>query len=247
MKRRAIDRNKGYMIIINTCLFAIGSILVFMHWFHGFSQRDQDILAAIQHLTLNDTALLSTVAIMIGGLFYSIIILRPEAAKRQREKELLRLTMEATAHNDYIDTATGFYNNLYFEKTLGSYLKEFNETEEKLGLFVIDVVSIGEIKPDTLKEIGNTLINTARSYDVIARISLTKFAVITPHIKTGDLSAISKRLHQKLLEEVENASSFRFPIGGASNEADQVSSETLQAAANSNLQVNRRLLLDNGN
>jgi len=42
--------------------------------------------------------------------------------------------MEATEHNDYLDTATGFYNNLYFEKTLDSYLKEFSETEEKLGL-----------------------------------------------------------------------------------------------------------------
>jgi len=64
MKRRALDRNKGYMIAINTCLFAIGSVLVFIHWFQGVSKRDQELLTAIQHLTLNDTALLSTVAIM---------------------------------------------------------------------------------------------------------------------------------------------------------------------------------------
>lgn len=244
MKRRALDKNKGYMIIINTCLFAIGSVLVSIHWFQGVAKRDEQLLTAIKYLTLNDTMLLSTVAIMIGGLFYSIIILRPESAKRQREKELLKLTMEATQHNDYLDTATGFYNNLYFEKNLNTYLNEFEKTEEKLGLFIVEVVSIGEISPETLKQVGNTLINTARSYDVIAKISDTKFAVITPHIKTGDLVSISKRLHQNLVAEIENASNYRFPIGGASNEASLVSSKAIQKAATANMQINRRLLLD---
>jgi len=245
MKRRALDKNKGYMIVINTCLFAIGSVLVFIHWFQGLASKQQDFITAIKELTLNDTILLSTVAIMIGGLFYSIIILRPETAKRQREKELLKLTMEATEHNDYVDIATGFYNNLYFEKTLNTYLKEFSETEEKLGLFFVEAVSIGEIETDTLKQIGTTLINTARDYDIIARIGLTKFAVITPHIKKDDLTPISKRFHSKLIENVENSSGYRFPIGSASNEADQNSRETLQNATNANLQVNRRLLLEN--
>lgn len=244
MKRRALDKNKGYMIIINTCLFAIGLVLVFIHWFRGIAIKQQGFISTIKELTVNDTALLSTVAIMIGGLFYSIIILRPEAAKRQREKELLQLTMEATRHNDYLDRATGFYNRVYFEKTLDTYLKEFNETEDKLGLFFVEVVSIGEIEIDTLREIGDTLINTARGYDVIARINSNRFAIITPHIKTDDMIVISKRLHQKLLAEVKNSSNFRFPIGYAANEADQQTIETLQSSANANLQVNRRLVLE---
>lgn len=242
MKRRALDKNKGYMIIINTCLFAVGSVLVFLHWFQGVAE--QDFITSLKQLALNDTALLSTVAILIGGLFYSIVILRPEAAKRQREKELLRLTMEATEHTDYLDAETGFYNNLYFEKTLNTYLTEFAETEEKLGLFIVEVVSIGEVETDILKDIGKTLINTARDYDVLARISQTRFAIITPHIKTNDMTSISKRLHKKLVEEI-NISGFRFPIGYASNEASQRSSETLQAAASTSLKINRRLILDN--
>lgn len=241
MKRRTLDKNKGYMIIINTCLFAIGSVMVFIHWFQSIAE--QDFITSLKELALNDTALVSTVTIMIAGLFYSIVILRPEAAKRQREKELLQLTMEATQHKDYLDAATGFYNKLYFEKTLDTYLTEFTETEEKLGLFIIEVVSIGETKNDILKDIGNTLINTARSYDVIAKISQTKFAIITPHIKANDMAAISKRLHQKLMEEI-NTSGFRFPIGYASNQDSQHSSETILNAANSNLQINRRLILD---
>lgn len=241
MKRRALDKNKGYMIIINTCLFAVGSVLVFMHWFQGVAE--QDFITSFKQLALNDTALLSTVAILIGGLFYSIVILRPEAAKRQREKELLRLTMEATEHTDYVDAETGFYNDLYFEKTLSTYLTEFAETEEKLGLFIVEVVSIGEVESDILKDIGNTLINTARDYDVIAKISPTKFAIITPHIKPNDMPSISKRLHKKLLEEI-NSSGFRFPIGYSSNQANHQSKETLLDAANANLKINRRLILD---
>lgn len=244
MKRREIDKNKGYMIIINTCLFAIGSLLVFIHWFQGLAEKS--FINAFKELTLNDSTLLSTVAIMIGGLFYSIVILRPEAAKRQREKELLRLTMEATQHNDYLDVDTGFYNTLYFEKTLKTYLNEFTETEEKLGLFFVEAVSIGSIENNIIKDIGNTIINTARDYDVIAKISPTKFAIITPHIKTHDLTSISKRIHKKLVEEI-NLPGFRFPIGYASNEGNLNSSETLQSAVNSNLQVNRRLILDSGN
>lgn len=241
MKRRALDKNKGYMIIINTCLFAIGSVLVFMHWFQGVAE--QDFITSFKQLALNDTALLSTVAILIGGLFYSIVILRPEAAKRQREKELLRLTMEATEHKDYVDTQTGFYNKLYFDKTLETYLTEFSETEERLGLFVVEVVSIGEVETDIIKDIGTTLINTARDYDVIAKISPMKFAIITPHIKSSDMQSISKRLHKNLIGKIKS-SGFRFPIGYASNEAEHHSNEALLAAANTNLQVNRRLILD---
>jgi len=229
------------MIIVNTCLFAIGSMLVFIHWLQGAAE--QGVITSFKELVVNDTTLLSTVTIMIAGLFYSIVILRPEAAKRQREKELLRLTMEATEHDDYIDAPTGFYNNFYFEKTLKTYLTEFEETEEKLGLFIVEVVSIGEVETDILKDIGSTLINTARGYDVIAKISQTKFAIITPHIKSNDMVSISKRLHGKLVQEV-NLSGFRFPIGYASNETGQHTIQALLKAANSNLQVNRRLLLD---
>ena len=152
--------------------------------------------------------------------------------------------MEATQHNDYLDMSTGFYNNLYFKKTLDSYLTEFNETDEKLGLFYIDIVGIGETPIDTLKEIGNTLINTARDYDVVARVGISKFAVITPHIKTEDLSVISNRFHLKLVETVNNSSNYRFPIGGISNEHPQNSSEELHTAANGNLKINRRLILE---
>ncbi len=244
MKRRAIDKDKGYMVVINTCLFAIGSILVFVHWYRGFNEREQDFFTVVTKLTLNDTILLSTVAIMVGGLFYSIVILRPEAAKRQREKELLKLTMEATQHDDYVDASTGFYNNLYFEKTLKSYLAEFSQTEEKLGLFVIEVVGISDTPTETLKEIGNVLINTARDYDIIARISLTKFAVITPHIKSDDLASISNRFYQKLIEGVNNSSNYRFPIGSTSNANKNDTSDELQSDVNNNLKINRRLILE---
>ena len=68
MKRRALDKQKNYMVIINTCLFAVGAVLVFYNWYVGFAQKNTDAFTAIAQLTLSDTLLLSTVAIMIWWL-----------------------------------------------------------------------------------------------------------------------------------------------------------------------------------
>ena len=241
MKRRARDKQKNYMIIVNTWLFGLGSVLVFYHWYSGLAQKNQDILTSITQLTVNDKILLSTVALLIGGLFYSIVILRPDMAKRQREKELLTLTIEATHHNDYTDSATGFYNHLYFEKTLNSYLSEFNVHEKKLGIFFIDIVANTAVPDDLLKEIGNILLNTARDYDIVARTGVSRFGVITPHIKTEDLGSIRNRIMSKLKECENLVEEYTYSIGKASNDQTTNTLETIQAAASNSSALNQKL------
>lgn len=245
MKRRAIDRQKNYMVVINTCLFAVGAVLVFYNWYIGFAQKKSDALSAISQLTLNDTLLLSTVAILIGGLFYSIVILRPDFAKRQREKELLELTIEATHHDDYTDTITGRYNSLFFQKTLSSYLAEFNLANQSLGLLFIEVIYQGEVPQNILKEVGDTLINTARDYDIVARVDLNRFGVITPHIQPEDLRSIASRFRSKIADAENIPDDFDFAIGTACNDADYLTVETIQDAASKNLTVSKRLAFKN--
>lgn len=245
MKRRAIDKQKNYMIVINTCLFAMGAVLVFYHWFVGFAQRKNDALSTISQITLNDTLLLSTVAILIGGLFYSIVILRPDIAKRQREKELLELTIEATHHDDYTDAITGRYNSLYFQKTLSSYLTEFNLADKSLGLLFIDVINQDEVSNNILKTIGDALINTARDYDIVARIDLKRFAVITPHIEPEDLSIIASRFRLKFEEAKDILSEYELAVGTAFNDDDHQTVETIQDAASKNVTLSKRLVLKN--
>lgn len=241
MKRRAQDKQKNYMVIINTWLFGLGSVLVFYHWYIGIAQKNKDILTSITELTVNDKILLSTVALMIGGLFYSIVILRPDLAKRQREKELLALTIEATHHTDYTDRSTGFYNHLYFEKTLNSYLCEFNVHDKNLGIFFVDIIADNVIPDELLSDIGNTLINTARDYDIVARIGMNRFGVITPHIKPEDLISIRNRFMAKL-QEIENLDQeYSFSIGKAFNEEASNTLETIQQSANNSSSLNKKL------
>ncbi len=244
MKRRTIDKQKNYMVIINTWLFASGAVLVFYNWYVGFAQKQDDALSTFAQLTLNDSLLLSTVAIMIGGLFYSIVILRPDYAKRQREKELLELTIEATHHDDYTDTITGRYNSLFFQKTLSSYLTEFNLASQKMGLFFIEITGQDEIPNDILKEIGDTLVTTARDYDIVARIDVKRFAVITPYIKTEDIHLIAKRFRLKLSEAENIPDSYEFVIGTASNKANHQTAEAIQDAASKNVTLGKRLAVE---
>jgi GGDEF domain-containing protein len=244
MKRRAIDKQKNYMVIINTCLFAVGAVLVFYNWYVGFAQRKDDALSAISQLTLNDTLLLSTAAILIGGLFYSIVILRPDFAKRQREKELLELTIEATHHDDYTDKITGRYNSLFFQKTLSSYLTEFNLANQSLGLLFIEAIHQEDVSYDVLREIGDTLVNTARDYDIVARIDIKRFAVITPYIQPEDLRSIASRFRSKLAESKNIPEEYEFSIGTAFNDSNSRTVETMQDAASKNLSVSKRLVFD---
>lgn len=239
MKRRAIDNQKNHMIIINTWLFALGSVLVFYHWYQGIVTKNESLLVSITKLTANDGILLSTVAVMIGGLFYSIIILRPDLAKRQREKELLKLTMNATKHLDYTDLATGLSNQLYFEKTLETYLNEFKMTEEHLGLFVIDLAIEHPAPSMGLKEIGEILVTMSRDYDVVAKLDGKRFAIITPHIQSEDTDSILKRFNQSLSEKLD--SGLSFSIGTADSVDKFTTAESIFKIANHNAILNRRL------
>ena len=245
MKRRAIDKQKNYMVIINTCLFAVGAVLVFYNWYVGFAQRKDDAISAISQLTLNDTLLLSTVAILIGGLFYSMVILRPDFAKRQREKELLQLTIEATHHDDYSDAITGRYNGLFFQKTLSSYLAEFNLANQSLGLLFVEIINRDDVPHDILRAVGDTLANTARDYDIVARVGLNRFAVITPYIQPEDLRSISGRFQMKLQQAESISEGYEFSIGTAFNDANAQTVDTIQDAASKSLTLNKRLKLEN--
>ena len=170
--------------------------------------------------------------------------MRPDFAKRQREKELLELTIEATHHDDYTDVITGRYNNLFFHKTLKSYLTEFNQADQTLGFIFIEILGEDDVPKDVLKEVGNSLVNTARDYDIVARIDLNRFAVITPYIKPEDIQSISNRLRLKLSEAREIPAKYDFVIGTAYNQNTQETPEKILDLAGKNLAVSKRLKLE---
>lgn len=241
MKRRAVDNRKNHMVVINTWLFAVGSVLVFFHWYQGIASKNVSLLQAVSELTMNDGILLSTVAIMIGGLFYSIIILRPDVAKRQREKELMKLAMEATKHTDYTDEETGLYNQKYFEITLKSYLDEFEMTKEVLGLFIVDINNDTYSKSQNVKETADEILSMFRDYDVIARIGARRFAIITPHLNSEDVKIIQERFTKQLKHSLPVDATFT--IGTTSNEHKHNTVKTLISAAEYNAELHRRLKL----
>lgn len=239
MKRRAVDSENNKMIIINTWLFGVGSVLVFSHWFAGLMSRDTSLIGAISQMTMNDGILLSTVATMIGGLFYSIVILRPTMAKRQRERELLKLTMETTKHADYTDQETGLYNRVYLEKSLNAYLEEFALTHETLGLYTLEILNDPGNRDFDIVKTGHAIVEMFRDYDVVARVGEHRFAIITPHLKSDDVQTILKRFNgqvERLLPE-----GITFSIGSSSNQSIKDEAVKIINASDASAMLNKRL------
>lgn len=248
MKRRALDKDTGFMIGLNTCLFGVGAVLVALNFISNLGNVEYS-LEMLWSLGVAQIMHISTFAILLGGCFYSLVILRPDIASRKRERKLLELKMEAAEERSYIDAFTGLYNHLYFDKTLNTYLEEANSVDVGVGLLFVEIDNLrqfnfinGENLEDRLlKTIGDNLINTAREYDVIARVGVKKFGVLVPKIQADDLAAITGRfssiIRNSKLEE--GHPELKFTIGSSFYEKQTC--EAFKDAANQHLKVVRRL------
>lgn len=201
MTRRVNDKREDLMIGLNTWLFGVGAVLVAADLISKIKYLEEFSVSAITAFGFDQLMHLSTFAILMAGCFYSLIIIRPDLARRKREKKILQLEKDAAAQQSYIDAFTGLYNHVYFEKTLQTYLEEMKATNAGLGLVYVEIKNLinfadvngTNLEDKILEEIGNNLTRTAREYDVIARVGVCKFAILTPQIEEGDLVAIMRR------------------------------------------------------
>ena len=241
MRRRSSDNNHEIMIGINTWLFGVGATLMGYHAYFGVPLDDGSRPAIFANLTQAEAITVSSFAIMMAGFFYSLVVLKPDMLKRNRERKLIALKAEAARHSDYIDPLTGLSNLDYFKRAVDSYLEETIALDKTLGVLIIEVSAQSTYYKDAMQNVVSELRGTARDYDVIAKYDLNKIAVLTPDINARDLVSISNRYRSLFSGRISSVGGYNCSIGSASSSKKLNSTQAILDVALSNVAVSRRL------
>lgn len=241
MRRRSSDNNHEIMIGINTWLFGVGATLMGYHAYYGVPLDDGNRPAIFANLTQAEAITVSSFAIMMAGFFYSLVVLKPDMLKRNRERKLIALKAEAERHTDYVDPLTGLSNFDYFKRAVDSYLEETIALDKALGVLIIEVNAQSTYYKDAMHNVVSALRGTARDYDVIAKYDLNKIAVLTPDIHSRDLTSISIRYRSLFSGRISAVGGYNCSIGFASSSKKMNTSQAIINGALNNLVVTRRL------
>jgi diguanylate cyclase (GGDEF)-like protein len=153
-----------------------------------------DFVRTIRQL-LYAAAVLATALMCVLGIIFPVI-------KRHREEKVrMKYVTESLEREALTDSLTGLANRRFFETALDNYLKEFAAIGVPVSLLLFDIDRFKAIN-DThghdagdrvLKEVGARLRQSARDYDIVARIGGDEFAVITPYLDDHNLEAVAER------------------------------------------------------
>jgi diguanylate cyclase (GGDEF)-like protein len=136
-----------------------------------------------------------------------IVMLRVDAAlARKLEQDRLRNQHDFSLDNSYADSLTGLRNRRYLLERLQEEVEKAHRYNYPVSCVVFDVDEVRpldeELGPvsmdDLLVEVGMTLRNHSRTYDVLARYDGTLFAAILPHSPLNDAMSYAG----KIMEEV---------------------------------------------
>lgn len=146
-----------------------------------------------------------------------------------KQQELLRLNVELEALS-VTDTLTGLYNRRFYDKELDSQLAQYQRTQQKFALILIDIDffkavndSHGHETGDTvLKVVSQQLKRNLREIDTLARIGGEEFAVILPNCDV-DAAITAAERHRTAIEEI---SEFPFKVTASFGVADILDGDT---------------------
>ncbi len=136
-----------------------------------------------------------------------IVMLRVDAALTKKlEQDRLRNQHDFFLDNSYADSLTGLRNRRYLLERLQEEVEKAHRYNYPVSCVVFDVDEVRpldeELGPvsmdDLLVEVGMTLRNHSRTYDVLARYDGTLFAAILPHSPLNDAMSYAG----KIMEEV---------------------------------------------
>ncbi len=185
----------------NTVLFGVAAGLIGYSWLKFPAATPVVELNSGEWWTTNEQLMLSTIALLLGGFFHSIVILYPEFLKKDAQISNGKQVEKELRHQAMNDTLTGIHNRRYFDESLKSYLEEFEIAGASLGLLLLDLDHFKSIN-DThghkigdlvLKNIATKLVENTREMDVVARIGGEEFAVITRCADCRQLVKIAER------------------------------------------------------
>ncbi|RMG60041.1 MAG: diguanylate cyclase [Deltaproteobacteria bacterium] len=120
------------------------------------------------------------------------------------------ITFEKSEKLKNVDDLTGLPNLKYFQNRLMTELNRARRFSKKLVLMICEVIPHVTFKDfyvrgkgdRIIKRIARTIRSSLREYDVVARISETKFGIILPEAEDGRISAIP-RIRKAIENEME--------------------------------------------
>lgn len=142
--------------------------------------------------------------------------LEAEIAERQKSEE--RLQFQATH-----DSLTGLANRASLEEKLRKVLSQLGESQEKVGLFYIDLDRFKEIN-DTLgyrngdviiREMGSRLKTSMGADGFVARVYGNAFAILIPSLESTSASLEIAQRIQKVLEPPVALESLELEVRGS--------------------------------
>jgi GGDEF domain-containing protein len=228
------------MVTVNTWLFGIGSLLIGYNAYLGLP-ADAETSNIFASFTVKDASILSSLSIMIAGVFYSLVILRPEMKRNFRETRLLELQEQAAHGNEYTDRVTGLNNRVYFEKTLDCYTEKSRINDETIGIFGFRVRSDPDHYLHAMRLIGGLIKTTARDGDIVAKIDANTIAILMPDMQTEDFLAISSRFQSAIVDNRSREYYCSCTIGFTSTSRDNQTRDALLDSLENSFKINKRL------
>lgn len=193
-----------------------------------------------------------------------MVMVRIEAALRMKEMgNKLRLRQEAVSDNTYTDQLTGLRNRRYLMERLQEEVEKAHRYNYPVSCVVLDVDEVQALDEDLgpasiddlLIEIGMSLRNHSRIYDILARYDGTLLAAVLPHAPADNAVGYAN----KILEEVD-ATTFSDPSfptkaqlragiascqNGAARGADLVFGEAMRCLLQARSHPAKRLVMRN--
>jgi two-component system cell cycle response regulator len=138
-----------------------------------------------------------------------MVMVRVDAAMREKRRlDRLRLEHELLLEETYTDHLTGLRNRRYLLERLQEEVEKAHRYSYAVSCVIFDVDDVrpvdDELGPvsmdDLLAEVGMTIRNYSRTYDVLARYDSTMFAAVLPHVPVED----ARHYAVKIMNEVSS-------------------------------------------
>jgi diguanylate cyclase len=134
---------------------------------------------------------------------------RTQAELILKQQELLQLNVELEALS-VTDALTGLFNRRFYDKELDSQVAQYQRTQQKFALILIDIDFFKSINDMHGHEMGDTVLQVVskqlkshlRKIDTLARIGGEEFAIILPNCNVEAAMTAAER-QRKSLEEFD--------------------------------------------
>lgn len=126
--------------------------------------------------------------------------------RRRRFQNRLRSNYEFSLSMALTDALTGLYNRRYLEVHLAKLLLKNQSSRKSLGILMLDIDHFKKVNDtyghdvgdSVLREYARRLVDSVRSFDLVARLGGEEFVVILPDVTERRAKFIAERLRTEI-------------------------------------------------